>query len=293
MSRECGADAALVTGVELLDRLDPPPPSGPRALVEDRVPDRLARRLEQPGGEEAVRARHARIVAQMPGEAEPEADRGRPRAGVARAGSSLNAREARWIRRDGRGYSLPLTGWTEEEAETLFPQLGVALVRLEPGEPIGMYHWEADQEDFLVLAGAATLIVDGEERPLRQWDFVHCPPGTAHMIVGSGDGAVPDPRRRSPRAHRRGLQRRRLRRRRGRALGHGASLERETSDPAMAYERFPPSEPVAIPRRLAAGLATSCGRARSRTRPAARGPARSGSRSPSRSGRSRGRRSGA
>ena len=47
-----------------------------------------------------------------------------------------------------------------------------------------MYHWETDQEDFLVLAGEAVLIVEGEERPLRQWDFVHCPPETKHVIVG-------------------------------------------------------------------------------------------------------------
>ena len=50
-----------------------------------------------------------------------------------------------------------------------------------------MYHWEADQEDFLVLAGEALLIAEGKERPLRQWDFVHCPPGTKHVIVGAGD----------------------------------------------------------------------------------------------------------
>ncbi len=51
-----------------------------------------------------------------------------------------------------------------------------------------MYHWEADQEDFLVVSGEALLIVEGEERPLRQWDFVHCPPGTKHTILGAGDG---------------------------------------------------------------------------------------------------------
>jgi len=100
----------------------------------------------------------------------------------------MNAREARWVDREGRGVNLPFTGWTEHEAETWFSQLGVALVRLAPGEPIGMYHWEADQEDFLVLAGEALLIVEGQERPLRRWDFVHCPPGAKHMIVGAGAG---------------------------------------------------------------------------------------------------------
>ena len=47
-----------------------------------------------------------------------------------------------------------------------------------------MYHWEANQEDFLVLSGEALLLVEGEERPLRQWDFVHCPPDTTTSSSG-------------------------------------------------------------------------------------------------------------
>jgi len=65
--------------------------------------------------------------------------------------------------------------------------LGIHLVSLTPGEPMAMYHWEADQEDFLVLSGEALLIVEGEERALAQWDFVHCSGGTKHVIVGAGD----------------------------------------------------------------------------------------------------------
>jgi uncharacterized cupin superfamily protein len=53
---------------------------------------------------------------------------------------------------------------------------------------MAMYHWEADQEDFLVVAGEALLVVEGEERPLRTWDFVHLPPNVSHTIVGAGDG---------------------------------------------------------------------------------------------------------
>ena len=77
----------------------------------------------------------------------PEAPLEVTEAGLVPAGHGwfvLNARDARWISRDGRGMNVPLTGWTEHEAETYFPQLGVAIIVLEPGEPIGMYHWEAD-----------------------------------------------------------------------------------------------------------------------------------------------------
>jgi uncharacterized cupin superfamily protein len=94
----------------------------------------------------------------------------------------VNARDAPWRHADGR----PATCSFEGEPE--FAQLGIHLNALEPGVPLSMYHWEADQEDFLVLAGEAILVVEGEERPLRQWDFVHCPPGTNHVIVGAGDG---------------------------------------------------------------------------------------------------------
>ena len=92
----------------------------------------------------------------------------------------VNARDARWYHGEGRGARLRFEG------EVAFAQVGVSLFVLAPGEPIGMYHWEADQEDFLVLAGEALLIVEGAERPLRRWDFVHCPAGTKHIVVGAG-----------------------------------------------------------------------------------------------------------
>ena len=93
----------------------------------------------------------------------------------------LNAREAQW--RDWAGQRWPRL----EGAKPIYPQLGIGLTVLDPGHPMAMYHWETDQEDFLVLAGEAIAIVEGEERPLRQWDFVHCPAGTNHVIVGAGD----------------------------------------------------------------------------------------------------------
>jgi uncharacterized cupin superfamily protein len=99
----------------------------------------------------------------------------------------LNARDARWFDTPGRGHSLPLTGVDEMEAEGLFAMLGMSLRVIGPGEPSTTYHWETEQEGFLVLSGEAVLIVEGEERVVRQWDFVHCPPGTRHAFAGAGD----------------------------------------------------------------------------------------------------------
>jgi uncharacterized cupin superfamily protein len=99
-----------------------------------------------------------------------------------------------------------------------------------------MYHWEADQEDFLVISGEALLIVEGQERPLRAWDFVHTPAKVEHTLVGAGDGpcvivaagarvdstgpnwgAYPVDET---------------------ALRHNAGVEQETTDTEEAYARF-------------------------------------------------------
>jgi uncharacterized cupin superfamily protein len=94
----------------------------------------------------------------------------------------LNARESRWYHAPGRSAVCDFEGDVD------FDQVGINVSVLQPGESLGMYHWEAAQEDFLVLSGEALLIVEGEERPLRAWDFVHCPPETKHIILGAGEG---------------------------------------------------------------------------------------------------------
>lgn len=64
------------------------------------------------------------------------------------------------------------------------------MYHLQPGQSMSLYHHEARQEDFLVLRGEGILLVEGQERPLRQWDFVHCPPRTAHTIVTADQPAL-------------------------------------------------------------------------------------------------------
>jgi uncharacterized cupin superfamily protein len=176
----------------------------------------------------------------------PEADLEQAEAGLLSAGPGwfvLNAREAQWNRREGRGFSLNLTGSSDEEAETHFRQLGVNVFVLGPGEPIGLYHWEADQEDFLVLSGEALLLVEGQERRLRQWDFVHCPAETRHMVVGAGDGpcvvlAVGGRAHIDESCHWGAYTVDEV------ALRHGAGVEEETNDADVAYARFPESKPT-------------------------------------------------
>jgi len=142
----------------------------------------------------------------------------------------LNAREAPWYHVQGRSAICDFEG------EPGFSQLGINLSVLGPDEFMAMYHWEADQEDFLVLAGEALLIVEGEERPLRQWDFVHCPAGTHHVIVGAGTGPcvvlAVGARDRSTGPDWGGYTVDEA------ALRHGAGVEQATTDQHEAYAPF-------------------------------------------------------
>ena len=110
-----------------------------------------------------------------------------------------------------------------------------------------------DQEDFLVLVrrGAARSS-RARSDPLRQWDFVHCPVGTAHMIARRRGRRLRRARgRRSGAPGRRRMGR--LHRRRGRAPPRRRGRARDVGPPRRRTTRFP--EPTSDPlRRLAARL---------------------------------------
>jgi uncharacterized cupin superfamily protein len=147
----------------------------------------------------------------------------------------VNVRDAAWVTNDTFGAACIFEG-----DDAPFAQLGFTLGVLLPGRPSGMYHREANQENFLVLAGECLLLVEGEERRLRAWDFVHCPAHTEHIFVGAGDrpclvfmtGARegwPEKGIVYPRSDL--------------ALRHGAGVEVETTAPTEAYARFPSWQP--------------------------------------------------
>jgi uncharacterized cupin superfamily protein len=151
----------------------------------------------------------------------------------------VNAREAAWWRhRDVFGFGCPFGS----RDETLFPELGIVLRVLQPGEPNCRYHAESQQEDFLVLSGECLLVIEGEERPLKAWDFVHCPAGTAHVFVGAGEEPCV-------------ILMTGARREEGEivypvselALRHGAGVEREARDPAEAYADLDPPRHERLP----------------------------------------------
>jgi uncharacterized cupin superfamily protein len=141
----------------------------------------------------------------------------------------LNAREAVWEENEVEGSGVGF-----ENPERRFPDIGIGIVVLAPGQPNCMYHGEADQEDFLVLDGKCLLLIEGEERRLGPWDFVHCPPWTEHVFVGAGDRPC-------------AILMVGGRRRKGVvypvaevALRHGAGVEEETRVGKEAYASIPP-----------------------------------------------------
>jgi uncharacterized cupin superfamily protein len=151
----------------------------------------------------------------------------------------VNARDAAWWRhRDIFGFGCRF----ESRDAAHFPEIGVVLRVLQPGEPNCRYHAESTQEDFLVLAGECLLLVEGQERRLEVWDFVHCPGGTAHVFVGSGSGPCV-------------MLMVGARREDGDivypvsdlALSHGAGVEMEAHDPRDAYADLGPPRHERLP----------------------------------------------
>ncbi len=155
--------------------------------------------------------------------------------GLAPAGAGwfvVNVRDAEWWTSQTFG-----SGCGFESREFFFPQLGINLSVMEPGESNCLYHSESQQEAFLVLNGECKLLVDGEERLLRAWDFFHCPAGTDHVFVGAGDGPcvilmtgvrTPDEQLNYPVSEL--------------AARYGASAGEDTGDPKQAYARFEPPQ---------------------------------------------------
>lgn len=149
----------------------------------------------------------------------------------------LNARDACWFESEFGFYGAV------ESPEHPFEQVGFALGILRPGQSNGLYHGEDAQEDFLVLSGECLLLIEGEQRRLKPWDFVHCPPWTEHIFVGVGEGpclVVATGARRRGRGIRFPVN--------DVALEHGAGVEQETTDPNEAYaSRLADDTPVDCP----------------------------------------------
>jgi len=151
----------------------------------------------------------------------------------------VNVRDAAWVTGEYFADACIIEGDAAP-----FPDVGYTIGVLSPGRPSGLYHREANQEDLLVLSGECLLLVEGEERRLEAWDFVHCPAGTDHILVGAGDGPcvvfMAGARRGWPN---KGI----VYPRSELALRHGAGVETETSKPAEAYapfKRWQPGRPT-------------------------------------------------
>lgn len=141
----------------------------------------------------------------------------------------LNLGDALAVRNEEKGGAMyPL-----EPRGGPYAGFGVNVHVVWPCEPSAMYHSEGAREAFLVLSGECTLIVEEQERPLRQWDFFHCPAGTNHIFVGAGTGpcailmigARPDEPLNYPVSEV--------------AAKYGASVATATANPAEAYADWP------------------------------------------------------
>jgi uncharacterized cupin superfamily protein len=150
---------------------------------------------------------------------------------------AVNVRDAAWVHGSYFGDACIFEG-----DDVAFPQVGYTLAVLQPGQPSGLYHREAPQEDFLVLSGECIAIIEGEERRLQAWDFVHCPPWTEHIFVGAGE----EPCLIFMAGSRSADRFDHMYVRDEVALRHGAGVEQDTPDSKQAYapfERWAPGPP--------------------------------------------------
>lgn len=147
----------------------------------------------------------------------------------------VNARDAAWWKTETFG------AWTAFEGEQRFPELGIGVNVLWPGQSNGLYHRESVQEDFLVISGECLVLIEGEERRLKAWDFVHCPGGTDHIFVGAGDGPCVIVMVGSRAPHTIVYPVSAL------AQRYGAGVERETGVPKDAYAPFDDGGPAPMP----------------------------------------------
>ena len=146
----------------------------------------------------------------------------------------VNVRDTAWAVHHAFGSGCVF----ENREGAHFPELGINISVLEPGQPLCLYHSENAQEGFLVLSGECVLLVNGEERPLQTWDFVHSPAGTEHVIVGTGDGpAVILAVGTRPKEEELFYPKSEL------AEKYDASAEADTPNPEEAYARFKRPEP--------------------------------------------------
>jgi uncharacterized cupin superfamily protein len=148
----------------------------------------------------------------------------------------VNVKDGRWVGHQEFGKRCLF------EKDKPFQQTGVNIAVLEPGKPACRYHREDAQEDFLVLSGECLLLVNGEEKALKAWDFVHCPPGVSHVFIGAGDGpcAVLMIGHR-PKEHGLFYPESEL------AREHGAEAPEPTADPRVAYGDVGPRQAIDAP----------------------------------------------
>jgi uncharacterized cupin superfamily protein len=159
--------------------------------------------------------------------------------GLAPAGEGwfvVNVRDAQWLTSENGEKHPSGAECAFESGKFEFPQFGIRLHVLEPGESNGLYHRENQQEDFLVLFGECRLLVEGEERLPGPWDFFHSPAWTEHIFVGAGEGPcviLMAGARTEPWEVVYPVS--------DLAARYGASAKEETSDPDKAYAGFEPS----------------------------------------------------
>lgn len=67
---------------------------------------------------------------------------------------------------------------------------GMNLIVLEPGQRLRVHRHEHQEEVYLVLEGALTLLIEGEERALERWEMARLAPDVRRQLVNKGSARL-------------------------------------------------------------------------------------------------------
>ncbi|GHV81954.1 hypothetical protein AGMMS49991_05120 [Spirochaetia bacterium] len=70
------------------------------------------------------------------------------------------------------------------------PRMNFALVQFMPGQDFRAHYHEVMEENFYILEGSVTIVVDNVPHTLTQGQFIHIEPKEAHYVINTSSTVV-------------------------------------------------------------------------------------------------------
>ena len=70
------------------------------------------------------------------------------------------------------------------------PRMNFALVQFMPGQDFRAHYHEVMEENFFILEGNVTIVVDGKAHDLCPGQFIHIEPNEVHYVINRSSSVV-------------------------------------------------------------------------------------------------------